>query len=340
MNWQDRGSHPRMTYAAMRAAGIAADEVYATLGVTAAQLHAPDFTYPHESCAEFWRQAERISGDADVGLTVGRHMPSYHGELLEYLYLSSPDFGTGLARGIAYNRLISDGMEGRVGEDADGAFLSWRSKSALVNDCRHHFESTTLGLLRFFREITEGAFSPRRIEFTCGAPATNLALREQLFGCTLRYGAQENRIYFDPDLLTRPSPHAEAELFRMHDRVASERLQRIVARDFVAEVQTAIGSMLELGEVTVEVVARQLRLTPAVVRTRLTAAGASFQQELDGYRHRLACKLLAETEQSMRDVCYLTGFSEPATFYRAFRRWENDTPANYRQRHRSVAQSA
>lgn len=335
MNWQDRGSYPRLTYAALKAAGVDADAVFAAVGASASELQAAEYSYPHEGCVEFWAAAERISGDADIGLTVGAHLPSYRGEVLEYLYLSSPDFGTGLRRGIAYGRLISDAIEGWLGEDSDGTFVAARSKSPRVNACRHQSESYLLGMLRFFQEITEGAFKPLRMDFMCAPPA-NIALREQRFGCPVRYGAAAGRTYFDAALLTRPSSHAQAELFRLTERIAAERLQKIVARDFIAELHQVFGSLLELGEVTLEAVAQQLRLTPAEVRNRLAAAGTSFQPELDDYRHRLACRLLAETAHNMQDVCYLTGFSEPATFYRAFRRWQNDTPVNYRKKHQAV----
>jgi len=328
----DRGCFPRLCFVAMEAAGIDAAAVFAAVGLGVEQLKSRDLTYPHESCIEFWQHAERSSGDADVGLTVGRYMPSYRGEVLEYLYRSSPDFGTGLQRGMRYSRLLSDGMEGRIDADAHGAFVAGRSRLAAYNACRHQAECYALGMLRFFRDVTDRAFVPRRVELTCDPPA-DTALREKVFGCPVRFGAAEARIYFAPELLDHVSADAEDELFRLHDRIASERVQRIVARDFVTTVRRTIGSLLEQGDASLGRVAARLRLKPAEVREGLAAAGASFGQELDGYRHRLACRLLAATEYAIQDVSYLTGFSEPATFYRAFRRWEDETPASYRKRH-------
>ena len=43
-------------------------------------------------------------------------------------------------------------------------------------------------------------------------------------------------------------------------------------------------------------------------------------------------KLLANTNESVERIVYLTGFSEPSTFYRAFKRWTNETPVEYRKR--------
>jgi len=49
------------------------------------------------------------------------------------------------------------------------------------------------------------------------------------------------------------------------------------------------------------------------------------------FRYRLSCRLLAATDESIDEIVYLTGFSEPSTFYRAFKRWSGMTPIEYRR---------
>ena len=70
---------------------------------------------------------------------------------------------------------------------------------------------------------------------------------------------------------------------------------------------------------------------------QLAEAGTSFSQVLNDYRHQLAKRLLAKTDESIAEIVYLTGFSEPSTFYRAFKRWEGLTPVEYRRRKQDAA---
>jgi AraC-like DNA-binding protein len=82
-------------------------------------------------------------------------------------------------------------------------------------------------------------------------------------------------------------------------------------------------------------VAAQLNLPVRRLRTQLAEADTSFQQILSDFRCRLAKRLLAQTSESIERIVYLTGFSEPSTFYRAFRRWTGETPVEYRRRKQS-----
>ena len=124
-------------------------------------------------------------------------------------------------------------------------------------------------------------------------------------------------------------------MLQLHEQLANEKLQELARYDLVDEVRRAIGATLEQGETTLESVAAQLQITPRRLRTLLNDAQTSFQQILSAYRCRLAKKLLANTHESIEKIVYLTGFAEPSTFYRAFKRWTNETPIEYRKRKQS-----
>ena len=196
---------------------------------------------------------------------------------------------------------------------------------------RHFSECALSGILRFFKFITEGRFEPIYIDFNFqeGAPDDEYL---RVYECPVSLGQKETRLYFDPAILDYPLWQAEPELLQLHEQLAIEKLQELARYDLVGEVRRAIGSTLESGETTLETVAAQLSITPRRLRTQLSEANTSFQQILSDYRCRLAKKLLANTNESVERIVYLTGFSEPSTFYRAFKRWTNETPVEYRKR--------
>jgi AraC-like DNA-binding protein len=55
---------------------------------------------------------------------------------------------------------------------------------------------------------------------------------------------------------------------------------------------------------------------------------------LDRVRREAAQGYLADSTLSVGEVGYLLGYSEPAAFHRAFKRWHGVTPIEYRRRAR------
>jgi AraC-like DNA-binding protein len=85
----------------------------------------------------------------------------------------------------------------------------------------------------------------------------------------------------------------------------------------------------------IQTVARVLATSARSLQRRLAAAGVSYQQLLDLARKDAAERHLTDSLLSIADVAYSLGYSEPAAFNRAFRRWHKDTPQAFRQRQRS-----
>ena len=120
-------------------------------------------------------------------------------------------------------------------------------------------------------------------------------------------------------------------LQKSRDAGPEEILTRLEKQDLVAQVNRLIGELLESGHANLEEVAERLGIKARQLRTRLADAGTNFNQLVADYRCRLAKRLLAGTEESIDEIVYLTGFSEPSTFYRAFKRWVGMTPIEYRK---------
>jgi AraC-like DNA-binding protein len=87
------------------------------------------------------------------------------------------------------------------------------------------------------------------------------------------------------------------------------------------------------GDVQIETVARALATSTRSLQRRLAEAGISYQQLLDNTRRDAADEYLADPRLSIGEVAYLLGYSEPAAFHRAFKRWNGITPQSFRKQH-------
>jgi AraC-like DNA-binding protein len=98
------------------------------------------------------------------------------------------------------------------------------------------------------------------------------------------------------------------------------------------DVRRVLMSRLARGESDIELVARELAMSSRTLQRRLAAVGLSYHELLDRARRETAERSIADSSLSIGEVAYLTGYSEPAAFYRAFRRWTGVTPQVYRVR--------
>jgi AraC-like DNA-binding protein len=100
--------------------------------------------------------------------------------------------------------------------------------------------------------------------------------------------------------------------------------------DLEFRVRQAIADVLSEGVPTVSSIASGLAMSARTLQRRLSEQGHSFQGVVDMTRKDLAQRLLAETDYSLAEVAFLTGFSEQSGFSRAFKRWAGQTPRSYR----------
>ena len=324
----DSGTLVRMAYQGLVNMNVDADEVLRRCGLDPAQLYKPNLRTHFSAQPLFWQAAVELSGDPCIGLHLGENMPVYKGQILEYLLLSSTTFGDGLKRVLSYQRLISDAMHGQITESPAPYLTNYFSEHRYLTPPRA--EAMVVSLIRFLQSVSDDKFKPTKICFTHNAQ-TDISEYERVFQCPVVFNHSQFKLYFKPEILSYRSPYAEPELLSMHMQNADQHMELLEKRDLILEVRNQVGALLESGDISLETISQQLSISPRQLRHQLNLAGTSLQRIINHYRQSLSKQLLSQTDETIAEIVYLTGFSEPSTFYRAFKRWEGMTPIEYRQ---------
>ena len=134
--------------------------------------------------------------------------------------------------------------------------------------------------------------------------------------------------------LSPPTPSRPVlDVLKAHSEALLEKLEN--SKSTTGRVEDLLTPLLETGEATMSVVATKLGLSRQSLFRKLKAEGVTFEELLDGVRHKLALRYLNGDGLSVKETAYRLGFSEPASFSRAFKRWTGASPMAGRRKRQS-----
>lgn len=179
-------------------------------------------------------------------------------------------------------------------------------------------------------EMRPGGFRTLSAEFRFPRPSYAWRL-EKLCGVRPTFGATRNALLLDASTLDSPLPQADPVMARVCEEQCRRLLDRRRMRDGLAgQVRDRLlrnpGSMPPMDDM-----ARELHLSTRSLRRRLTDEGTSYRALTDEVRQALAEELLMSAHMKLSEVAARLGYTEPAAFINAFRRWKGVSPTAYRR---------
>lgn len=85
-------------------------------------------------------------------------------------------------------------------------------------------------------------------------------------------------------------------------------------------------------DISIDNAARLLNMNrTAFCRFLKRETGKTFSEHLCFHRINLACRLLRESDQTVMEICYASGFNNPSYFFRRFSQLKGMSPNGYRQ---------
>ena len=173
---------------------------------------------------------------------------------------------------------------------------------------------------------------PKAIRFTHKEP-DHRAEYDRIFGAPIFFNSNMNALSLDEEFLKVSLPRANPHLSKALTAHAEELLKNLESSKTTrSEVEKLLTANLQSGATSVDVIARQLGMSRHTLFRRLKAEGVTFEKVFDELRHRMAVKYLEERKLSVNETAYLVGFSDPAAFSHAFKRWTGHSPVTIRKR--------
>jgi AraC-like DNA-binding protein len=102
------------------------------------------------------------------------------------------------------------------------------------------------------------------------------------------------------------------------------------AREFVESVRQALRSLCAGARIDLESFAAAARMRPRTLQRRLGESGETFSGIVQEVQLARAIEMMSRADVKLIDVSLELGFSDPAHFTRAFRRWTGHAPREFR----------
>lgn len=320
---------------ALEAYGADADRALTLAALTRAEIAEPSSRLDGSVEQRIWQAAVAVTEDPQIGLKLAPVVR--HGALgaYEYMLRNGGTLAETLAWADQYMHLVDTRtrIAVRVEDELAIARVSRDDGSSFV---AQGIECLFAAIARLARERLAPGL---RVVSFVHAPIGPQQTYADVFGCPVHFEAEAYEVAIGAQTLQAPLQGADPGL----GKVLEEHVQGLLAaapnivdnpESIVERARAVLDKRLGGEPISVEALAKTLAVSPRTLRRKLDAAGTSYSALLDALRRQRASQWVAQTDEPLAVIAERLGFSDPSTFYRAFKRWTAVTPAQYRKRAR------
>lgn len=315
--------------------GADADALYAAASLSPEALEDFDARVPLDRYKALIRAATTLTGDAAFALEYGAGTDFRSFSVVGLIAHASATMAEALAQMNRYSRLVIevDGVaEGpRFANVVRDGQLWLEDLRANPNDFPELTETTWSRFIVGSRRNFPDHVFALEATVTHAAPAHRAAY-ERVWKVPVTFNAERNAIRMNP---IWPTLRINTEN-RYAFGVLTERAEALLdslrrSASVKSAVEKRLLAVLHTGDTSITAIAAVMGVSRQTLYRRLKAEGVTFELVLDDLRRRMALDYLGARRVSVNETAYLVGFSDPAAFSRAFKRWTGRSPREARR---------
>lgn len=264
-----------------------------------------------------WLESPRTVSISDYGL-------------LGYAMMSSATLEQAVQIAVKYHKLAGAMFELAFDVDGDEAVLRIDHLLPGGRVGQYTVEELFAGISRLIGLLLGRDHKPSRILLNYQAPEY-AEKHLQCFRCPVIFDQPSCQYRFSREELAESLAEADANTARICEESCRKLLSQMeIEDDIISRICHLLLSTP--GEFPkLDAVANKLSLGARTLRRRLNDLGTSYQRILDDVRRELAIEYLRTTNLTVQEIAELLGYSEVTNFRRAFLRWVELSPYQYRK---------
>ena len=312
--------------------GLDSAEVFAQAGLEHSKLRDPLARFPSQAVLQLWRIAVVRTGDPCFGITVARfwHPTTLHA--LGYSWLASDNLAEAFECAARYSRLVNTASHGLIKIDDSGDYykvMADRKHSTLpVVDAGM---DAGMAVLAIMSQTAYGdEFRLHRVTFMHPQPPCAERF-DELFGVPVEFDQPEVALWMEHEIVNESLATANPELVRINDGIVTDYLAQLDRSDLGMRVRSKLIEHLPAGRFSEAEIAASVNVSQRSLQRKLREQGMTYKQLVEDTRRDLSLQYVRDPGYSFNEVAFLLGFTEPANFSRAFKRWYGTSPSDFRR---------
>lgn len=307
--------------------GANPDALLAEVGLSRAYFQDPENSLDVRTIGRLFGRAQDATGCRQLGLLMGQRTTMSFMGAVGFLMKSSPTVGDAW-RALASHLAVHD--RGSIATVEVGPRFTTIGYAVQVPDVEAVEQLYSLAIAighNMMREMCGDDWRAEEVQFSFDAHEPQ-AFR-QFFRCPVLFNAERSCLIISTASLAQRLRTADPLLHRM----MSERIRTLTVEgpaSLLEQARQQLATMVFQPDCTAAVLANRLGLSQRTLFRRLASESATFQELRDEALRNTAFEMLAHTNKRAVDVAILLGYSDPAAFTRAFRRWTGITPRKWR----------
>lgn len=302
-----------------------------TVGLSREILHSPGYEIPLSQYVALWEiLGKEIS--PHIGLQVGLLTNCHGWGGWGHAVRSAPTMQLVLHCLSHFIGVLTQGVRLDITKSDKFIGISYQVVDPLIIQRRQDSEFSIASGLSLIREVTGCPdLLPIRVEFEHSASG-DLNIYREIFNCPVFFNRPDNRLFFSASLLEMPVRTADIRLFQaLEVFLEQRRVMRTGPNDLLNGLLRHVADSLSSGCPSIEQIAASMNMGVRTLQRRLADHDLDFSHLVEAVRRSLAENYVSCSTHSITEIALLLGYTEASSFSRAFRRWMQLTPQQYRQ---------